>query len=60
MRHGDDGTVSELLPNALLDKSVRLEVDGGRCFVENQDPGSMQQSPGQAYLLALTKAIKNK
>ena len=38
-------TIFMIVPDRCLNKIVSLQIDGGRCLVENQDPGPPQQGP---------------
>ena len=41
---GEDGAVLKLCPDGGLDEVVRLQVDGSRGLIQNQDPRLPQQS----------------
>ena len=43
-------TIFMIVPDRCLNKIVSLQIDGGRCLVENQDPGPPQQGPAHQEL----------
>lgn len=56
--NGQHGAVHKLCPDGALDQVICLQVDGGRGFVQDQDPGFAQESPGQAHQLPLPNAAR--
>lgn len=51
--NGQYCAVHKLCPNGHLDEVICLQVDGGRGFIQDQDPGFAQESSGQAHELPL-------
>ncbi len=58
VRDREDGAVSELLADRVLDELVRLQVDGGRRLVQNQNLRLAQQRPRQTHELPLPHAAE--
>lgn len=56
--NGEDGAVFKLSPDGGLDEVVRLQVDGGCGFIEDEDPGLPQESSSQTHQLPLTHAVQ--
>lgn len=54
--YGQDSTVPELLLYGLLDQLVRLEVNGGRGLVQDQNLCLLEESSGQTQQLPLSYA----
>lgn len=60
MRDGEHGAVRELRPDGGLDQVIRLQVDGGRGLVQDQNAGVPQEGAGQAHQLPLADAGEEK
>ena len=54
MCDGEDGAVSKLCADGLLNEVIGLEVHSGSGLVQDQDLGLAEQSSGQAHQLTLT------
>ena len=54
--HNNAGPVFQHFPDAFLQQLFRLRINGGCCFVENQDRGIAQQRPRKGNQLFLTLA----
>ena len=59
MCDGEDGAVSKLCADGLLNEVVGLEVHGSSGFVQDQDLGLAEQSSSQAHQLTLTHTGKS-
>ena len=51
--NGEDGGISKLCADGLLDEVVSLQVHSCRCLVQHQDLGLAQQSSRQTHQLTL-------
>lgn len=60
MRDGEDGAVRELRPDGGLDQVIRLQVNGGRGLVQDQNAGVPQEGAGEAHQLLLANAGEKK
>ena len=54
MRNGEYRAVGELATNRLLNQIVRLQVDGRRCFVENENFRLAQKGTSETHQLPLS------